>query len=365
VDDADVLNALSEANHPLSEKELSRRLGARGRAHQALKKSLQRLEKRGEVAAVKGGRYMPARRKQAQEKKRRPARAETGKAGGGDIRGRLVAHRDGYGFVIPDKPIPGIEGDVFIPPGAVGEAMHGDRVRAQLVQGRRRGGGRMEGRIVGVDRRAHPTIVGRFHCGSNYNFVDPYEERILRDIIIPRGAERPPGRAGKVSAKELDGAVVNVEITDYPRSSSSLAKGRVTEVLGRPGDFGLDVEVIIRKYHIPFEFPEEVLTRRSWSIARTSAACPSSPSTAKTPRTSTTPSTSRSAPTATTSSRFTSLMSLIMFAPARSSTARRACVAPRSTFPTVPCPCCRWNSPTASVRSIPRSIEAYFIRSSA
>ena len=53
--------------------------------------------------------------------------------------------------------------------------------------------------------------------------------------------------------------MVNVEITDYPRSSNGLAKGRVTEVLGRPGDFGLDVEIIIRKYHIPFEFPEEVL----------------------------------------------------------------------------------------------------------
>lgn len=259
VDDADVLDALSEAKYPLSVKELSRRVGARGRAHQSLKKTLQRLEKRGEVAAVKGGRYMPARRKQAQEQKRRQPGKQASKPRTGEVRGRLVAHRDGYGFVIPDQPIPGIEGDVFIPPGAVGEAMHGDRVRVQLVASRRRGGGRIEGRIVGVDRRAHPTIVGRFHRGSNYNYVDPYEERILRDIIIPRGAERPPGHAGKFSARELDGAVVNVEITDYPRSSSGLAKGRVTEVLGRPGDFGLDVEIIIRKYHIPFEFPEEVL----------------------------------------------------------------------------------------------------------
>jgi ribonuclease R len=259
IDDAEVLKALTEANYPLSIKEFARKLGDRGRAHQALKKSLQRLEKRGEVATVKGGRYMPARRKHAQEQKRKQPRRDPGKPGAGEIRGRLVAHRDGYGFVIPDKPIPGIEGDVFIPPSAIAEAMHGDRVRAQLVQSRRRGGGRMEGRIVGVDRRAHPTIVGRFHRGSNYNYVDPYEERLLRDIIIPRGAERPPGRKGKFSAKELDGAAVNVEITDYPRSGSGLAKGRVTEVLGRPGDFGLDVEIIIRKYHLPFEFPEEVL----------------------------------------------------------------------------------------------------------
>jgi len=257
--DADVVGALTAARHPLSLKELARRLGLRGPAREALKKSLQHLEKRGEVAQVRGGRYMPARRKQTQEQKHTQPRRETGKPAVGEVRGRLVAHRDGYGFVIPDKPIPGMEGDVFIPPGGIGEAMHGDRVRVQLVQGRRRGGGRVEGRIAGVDRRAHPTIVGRFHCGSNYNYVDPYEERILRDIIIPSGAQQPAGGKGNFSAKELDGAVVNVEITDYPRSSAALPKGRVTEVLGRPGDFGLDVEIMIRKYHIPYEFPDEVL----------------------------------------------------------------------------------------------------------
>jgi len=264
LEDADIIGVLKEAKYPLSLRELARKANTQGHQRQALKKNLRRLQERGQVAEVKGGRFMLAERKRAQEEKRKghePVRSGQAAASKAEIRGRLVAHRDGYGFVIPEKPIPGMEGDVFIPPNAIGEGMHGDRVRVQLHEGRRgrRGGGRVEGRVVAVDRRAHPTIVGQFHCGPNYNYVDPYEERILRDILIPRGAEKPRGGDGRFSLPELDGAVVNVEITKYPSSSEAMPQGRVVEVLGRPGDFGLDVEIIIRKYHLPYAFPEEVL----------------------------------------------------------------------------------------------------------
>ena len=262
LEEADILGVLKEAKYPLSLRELARKLDPHGRERQALKKILRRLQDRSQVAEVKSGRFIMAERKRAQEEKRkgheaaRPAHLVAAKD---EIRGRLVAHRDGYGFVIPDKPIPGMEGDVFVPPDAIGEAMHGDRVRVRLREGGRgRRGGRVEGRIVAADRRAHPTIVGQFHCGPNYNYVDPYEERLLRDILIPRGAERPRGPDSKFSPQELDGAVVNVEITKYPGSSAALPQGRVVEVLGRPGDFGLDVEIIIHKYHLPYAFPEEV-----------------------------------------------------------------------------------------------------------
>jgi ribonuclease R len=60
------------------------------------------------------------------------------------------------------------------------------------------------------------------------------------------------------SAEELDGAVVNVEITEFP-SLTEPAAGRVIEVLGRPGDFGIDVEIMIRKHHLPHRFPPEVV----------------------------------------------------------------------------------------------------------
>jgi ribonuclease R len=260
IEDADILGVLQEARYPLSLRELAGKLEAHGRQRQTLKKRLRRLQDRGRVAEVRNGRFMLAERKRAQQEKRKVR--EPRPFGKDESRGRLVAHRDGYGFVIPDKPIAGMEGDVFIPPDAIGEAMHGDRVRVRLRPSQRgRRGARVEGQVVDVERRAHPTIVGQFHCGPDYNYVDPYEERILRDILIPRGAEKPRGADGRLTARNLDGAVVNVEITDFPRSSGALPQGRVVEVLGRPGEFGLDVEIMIRKYHLPYAFPEEVLAQ--------------------------------------------------------------------------------------------------------
>jgi len=278
--EADVLGTLGAARQPMSLRELAAALEAHGRERHELKKLIQRLEHSGRVAEVHGGRYLTADKVQAKAahgrhakadlSTRPPARgslevAETHRkaapaAGKDVVTGRLVAHRDGYGFVIPDKPIPGIEGDVFIPPTAVADAMHGDRVRVRLHAGQRgrRGTGRIEGRIVAVERRAHATLVGQFHAGPNENTVDPYEQRILQHVLIPRGAERVAG--GPATAQELDGAIVNIEITKFPAASGGLAQGKVVEVLGRPGDFGLDVEIIIRKYHLPDDFPEEVLT---------------------------------------------------------------------------------------------------------
>jgi ribonuclease R len=52
--------------------------------------------------------------------------------------------------------------------------------------------------------------------------------------------------------------IVDVEITDYPRLTA-LPRGRVIEILGRREDFGVDVEIMIRKFHLPHRFPAEVL----------------------------------------------------------------------------------------------------------
>jgi ribonuclease R len=56
-----------------------------------------------------------------------------------------------------------------------------------------------------------------------------------------------------------DGEMVNVEIDRYPDRSTHFASGRVVEVLGFIGDPGVDIEVVIRKHHIPHNFPDEVL----------------------------------------------------------------------------------------------------------
>lgn len=175
--------------------------------------------------------------------------------------GRLVQHRDGYGFVIADEPLRGVEGDIFIGPASIGDALHGDRVLVSNI--RVRPDGRAEGSIQRVLSRAQTVLVGIFHTApsssSLNSYVQPFDDRVQHRIFIPKGQEVPPGKSPEeIRLGDLDGAVVNVEITRFP-SNTQNATGRVLEVLGRQGEFGVDVEIIIRKHHLPHVFPAPVL----------------------------------------------------------------------------------------------------------
>jgi ribonuclease R len=209
------------------------------------------------------------------------------------VRGRLVLHHDGYGFVVPDVPMPQLDGDVFIPRDAVEDAMHGDHVLAKLQRvsdfrgGGARGGQRAEGRIVRVLGRAHPSVVGLFRYGPRGNVVLPYDVRMQHEVEIPPGEELTAAlrqkmglgdvgghgtRGGRLPRlPELDGAVVNVELLRYPRGGAA-PTGRVIEILGRPGDLGVDIEIIIRKHHLPHEFSGAVLAEAEQRAAAVSEA---------------------------------------------------------------------------------------------
>jgi ribonuclease R len=175
-------------------------------------------------------------------------------------------HREGYGFLISDRPVDGIKGDIFIPPESAEQAMHGDRVLVRI--GRIEPDGRADGTIVKVLKRAQATVVGEFRIGRRGFFVVPHDERIRQWIEIPEGFEFPAGarsadRIGATarevgSIEELDGMVVNVELMEYPERGENPV-GRVIEILGRPDDFGVDVEIVIRKHHLPHQFPPEVV----------------------------------------------------------------------------------------------------------
>jgi ribonuclease R len=179
------------------------------------------------------------------------------------IEGRLNVHRDGYAFVVPDKPIPGVDGDVYISKEEALKAMHGDRVAIRLKRGDR---GRMHGEIMSVVKRAHPSVVGEFRVRRRGNYVVPHEDRIRQWIEIPEGMEFPKKKnANRVGARtvdvtkveDLEGMIVNAEIIDFGDGDRPI--GRITEILGKPDDFGIDVEILIRSHHIPHEFPDDVL----------------------------------------------------------------------------------------------------------
>jgi len=180
--------------------------------------------------------------------------------------GRMHAHRDGYAFVTPDIPISGLKGDVFISKEDATKAMHGDRVVVRL--GRIESDGRAHGEILKVLRRAHTTVVGEFRTTRRGFVVVPHDNRLQQWIEIPAFMALPkqavnPDRVGPVpktvsKLEELDGMIVTAEIMDFGEEDERPA-GRVIEILGKPDDFGIDVEILIRSHHIPHQFPEDVL----------------------------------------------------------------------------------------------------------
>jgi ribonuclease R len=251
-------------------KQLVRELGIRGDARREFSALLEQLVSSGQLVKVDSDRYgIP----QATSNRNL-------------IVGRLSMHRDGFGFVIPDsrslvEPLKSrLSGDIFIPPPAVGNAMHGDQVLVEV--GTIRSDGRAEGRIIRPVNRAHSTVIGKFHHGNRHNYVTPIDHKIAQEIVIPRGMEKPetsddsqdsskPAKpkgksvhrvlgeeAARRVAGDLEDAVVDVEITDWP-SSGQNPRGRIIEILGYEDDFGVDVEIMIRKHHLPHHFPAEVL----------------------------------------------------------------------------------------------------------
>ncbi len=266
--DASILRQIERQPHRSAGfKQLVREMALRGSERQQLAERLQALVKSGRLTETGRDRYTLAEHAAAHQNL---------------IAGRLTMHRDGYGFVIPNAGQRStLSGDIFISPQAIGSAMHGDQVLVEL--GRKKEDGRAEGRILRVLSRGNPTVVGTFHYGSRHNYVIPIDEKVTQEVIIPRGMEWPSGeksaepgniageairqapstRRDRVLGQEahrrewddLEGLVVDTEITDWP-SPTENPRGRVVEILGHEGDFGVDVEIVIRKYHLPHRFPD-------------------------------------------------------------------------------------------------------------
>ena len=265
--DADILKKISrQPKHTAGFKQLVRELGLHGNERRGLEERLSRLVSQGQLRRVDSDRYAIPEAASARNL----------------VVGRLSMHRDGFGFVIPDASSldprlkAKLTGDIFIPPPAIGNAMHGDRVAVEVTSVRP--DGRAEGRIVRPLHRAHTTVVGTFHYGRRHNYVTPVDQKIAREIVIPPGEEtlekngegvtptekkkskhRVLGNeARRTNWDDLENVIVDVEITEWP-SATQNPKGRVVEILGYEDDFGVDVEIIIRKFHLPHRFPAEVL----------------------------------------------------------------------------------------------------------
>ncbi|MCK0744443.1 ribonuclease R [Chromohalobacter nigrandesensis] len=159
------------------------------------------------------------------------------------IKGRVQGHRDGMGFLIRED---GKKPDLVMPPRQMRRVFDGDQVLVR-VSGRDRRG-RDEATIVEVLARNTQSLVGIYRQNTaEFGVLIPEKSRIAQEVIIPHSA----------SGGARDGQIVSARITQQPATRVQPV-GEVTEVLGERMDPGMEIDIAIRSYEIPAEFPPEV-----------------------------------------------------------------------------------------------------------
>jgi ribonuclease R len=230
---------------PLNKIDIARRLGLTGAERVALRKSLRDLERAGEFARIRKNRYVL------------PAEADL-------VTGKLSIHQAGYGFLTSEMSG---QPDVFIAAENTGTAMHGDRVVARMSPDEPSGRikGRREGRVIRILERAHDTIVGTLQRSRNFYYVVPDDPRIVHDVYVGQVSNSPQDESAvaelplatfEVAPQVGDKVVVRLEAWE---SRHVNPEGEIIEVLGPASAPGIDMLSIIRKYHLPTEFPRDVL----------------------------------------------------------------------------------------------------------
>ena len=220
-------------NRVLSVRDIHRRLakelGLENIDKEDVEQIVERLERDGRIVAIRGRKYSLIEFTAFRT-------------------GRVRARSDGTALVVPAIRD---EAAVFVDRKSQKGSMDGDLVLVRVERGanpKRLGGRDLErGVVTRILQRAHETVVGRFHQG-NPPWVRPFDQKLDSDIVIPQEA----------TGGARDGEMVDVAIEIYPDRDQS-ARGRVIETLGFIWEPGVDIEVVIRKYKLPHQFPQEVI----------------------------------------------------------------------------------------------------------
>ncbi|MEM7401034.1 MAG: ribonuclease R [Pseudomonadota bacterium] len=160
------------------------------------------------------------------------------------VRGRVMGHADGFGFLIPDE---GGE-DLFLPPYEMRTLMHGDRAVVRPTGKSKRG--KLQGKLVEIIERSNKQIVGRYYKESGIGFVVPDNKRLNQDIMIP---------ANEAMHAE-HGQFVVASIIEQPNKFRQPI-GKVMEVIGDHLAPGMEIDVAIRSYDLPYEWSDAALNQ--------------------------------------------------------------------------------------------------------
>lgn len=218
-----ILNHLTEQGIPLSFDELTKALKLTDEDMIiGLKRRLRAMEREGQIIFTRAKRYAL------------PGRMEL-------VKGKVIGHRDGYGFLQLDEG----GDDWFIPSFEMKKLIHGDRILAKSHKVGFKN--KQEASLVRVLESRPEPILGRYYLEAGMGLVVPEDARICQDILIQPGEEN----GARVNQ------VVCVEMTQRP-SHRMNAMGRITEVMGEHMDPGMEIEIAVRNYDIPFIWPEAV-----------------------------------------------------------------------------------------------------------
>ena len=225
-----LVNFMQEpAYRPMDLEELVAVFDIKKNEYNAFKKTLKMMEHEGFIMRTKKNKYMITEGNNEED---------------GLVIGKLQAHAKGFGFLIPDE-----EGqkDVFIPSTSMNGAMNGDKISVRVTR-EDTNTKKREGEVVEILERNTTKIVGIYEDCKNFGFVVSEDTRISKDVFISK----------KDRNGANDGDVVTVKLTKWPDEKRK-AEGVVTEVLGRKGDRGIDILMIIKKLGLPEEFTDKVL----------------------------------------------------------------------------------------------------------
>lgn len=218
-----ILDYLAERGRPATYLQLQEELNLQSDEEQeALRRRLIAMVRDGQLLRNRKGAYGPLGKMEL-------------------IAGRVVGHKDGFGFVIPDLG----GDDLFLSPRQMRMVFHGDRVLTRVSDVDTRG--RREAVIVEVLEHNTKQLVGRLHIESGAAYVEPTNQRLSQEILIP-----------PLSLNDAkDGQMVVVAIAAQP-TLSSRPMGEVIEVLGDHMAPGMEINVAIRNYELPYIWPPEV-----------------------------------------------------------------------------------------------------------
>ena len=218
-----ILEYMVEAGKPMDFDEVAERVGIDSDEQlEALRRRLRAMERDGQLLFNRRGAYLPV------------SQADL-------IRGRVIGHPDGFGFVVPDDQ----SGDLFLSPRQMRGVLHGDRVLCRVMGVDHRG--RREGGVIEILERGSQQVVGRIRIADGIGVVTPDNKRITHDILVP------PDGLGAAT----DDQIVVVRIREQASRKERL-RGEVLEVLGEHMAPGMEIDIAIRAHGLPFEWPAAV-----------------------------------------------------------------------------------------------------------